>query len=374
MEKYKDMTLRKKSNLKMARNLVFFILLIIFTFWFIFKDQDLNELVNAITGASKRYILVGALLMFCVYMMESINVRAVLISLGEKPFGIIRALKYTSIGSFFSAITPAATGGQPVEIYYMSKDGIKTSNGTMAMLIQLCGFQISTLVLSIVCAILNPSLLADGIIWFYLLGITINGVALVFMLLGTFSSKANRKLVDLLIRFMRKVKVKNYEKKIEKLEDALDQYSESSKYIKTHKIEFVKAIIRVFIQISIYHSIPYFIYRAFGLTELNFFQLFSMQAVLYTAVSGIPLPGSIGVSESLFLKLFGRAFGIALLSGAMLLYRFVSFYLYIIIFAVVVIINAVRSKDKLGEIDKNVMDIEQDFDKEKRKAIKKRYA
>jgi uncharacterized membrane protein YbhN (UPF0104 family) len=89
MEKYKDMTLRKKSNLKMARNLFFFILLIVLTFWIIFKDQDINQLINAITGASKRYIIVGAILMLCVYMMESINVRAILISLGEKPFGFI---------------------------------------------------------------------------------------------------------------------------------------------------------------------------------------------------------------------------------------------------------------------------------------------
>lgn len=366
MEKYRDMTVRKRSNVTMIRNLVLFIALIIFTFWFLFKDQDLNELVKAIERADIKFIIMGAILMFCVYLMESINIRSVLMSLGEKKFSMIRALKYTAIGSFFSAITPAATGGQPVEIYYMSKDGIKASNGAMAMLIQLCGFQISTLVLSIFSALLNPSLLKDGIIWFYILGIGINGVALIFMLLGTFSSKVAHKFLNMSLKLMKLAKIRNYEIKKKKMEDGLIQYQKSAEYIKKNKMEFLKAILRVFIQISIYHSIPYFIYRGFGLTKLNFFELFSMQAVLYTTVSGIPLPGSIGVSESLFLKLYGKAFGKTLLSGAMLLYRFVSFYLYIILFSVVVIICAVKTKDIESEIDKDVKEIDGDYIKKKK--------
>ena len=45
MQKYKDMLIKKKANLKMLRNLIIFVLLIVFTFWFIFKDQDINELI-----------------------------------------------------------------------------------------------------------------------------------------------------------------------------------------------------------------------------------------------------------------------------------------------------------------------------------------
>ena len=358
MEKYKDMTIKKRSNTKMLRNLIFFILLIIFTLWYIFKYQDLKELMTAIKSADIKYVLIAGFFMLMVYVMESINVRSVLISLGEKKFSIFRALKYTMIGNFFSAITPAATGGQPVEIYYMTKDNIKAANGTMAMLLQLCGFQISTLLLSIISGILNPNLLTGGIFWFYILGLAINGFALSLMLIGTFSEKLSRKFLNFNIKMMKKIKLKNANSIALKLEEGIEQYSKSATYIKTHKIEFVKAVLRVLIQISIYHSIPFFIYKSFGLTKLNYFQMFSMQAVLYTTVSGIPLPGSIGVSETLFLKLYGKAFGTILLSGAMLLYRFVSFYFYLIICAIVVIINGVKTKFVVSEIDKTVDEID----------------
>ena len=368
MEKYKDMTIKKKGNVKMLRNLILFFGLIVFTFWFIFKDQDLNELVTAIKRVDIKYFIIAVLLMFCVYLAESFNIKCILKAFGEKKCSIFRALKYTAIGSFFSAITPAATGGQPVEVYYMSKDGVRPPHGAMTMLLQLSGFQISTLVYSIVCGILNPSILSDGVIWFYILGLAINMIALLFMLIGTFSEKVANKLLNFTIKMLKKFKVRNADIKCKKIKEGLDQYNVCSKFIKDNPMEFVKAVLRVFVQIGIYHSIPFFIYRAFGLTELNFFQLFSMQAILYTTVSGIPLPGSIGVSETLFMKIFGFAFGTSILSGAMLLYRFASFYLYIIIFAVVVLIVSLRTKDIESEIDKEVKEIDEVPITKKRKA------
>ena len=370
MEKYRDMKIRKKANLKMIRNLVFFLLLIIFTFWFIFKDQDLGELVQVIKSVNLEYVFFGLIIMFLSHLTESINIRSVLVSLKEKRFSLLRALKYTSVGVFFSAITPAATGGQPVELYYMSKDNIKTSNGTMALLLELCGFQISTLSYSIICAILNPHLLDGGLVWFYILGLTINGFALIMMLLGVFSSKTSEKLLKIFIKLLKILKVKNLDIKTKKMENGLAQYAQSSKYIKEHKIDFVKAVLRVFVQIGLTHSIPYFIYRSFGLNELSFLEIFSMQAVLYTTVSGIPLPGAIGISETLFLKIYGIAFSMNILSGAMLLCRFVSFYFYLIIFAIVAIINAIKTKNVESEIDKDVNEIDESIDKETKTSIK----
>ena len=361
MERYKDMKIKKKANLKMIRNVVFFILLIVFTFWFIFKDQDINELIKNIKSTNKLYIIIAAIMGFLVYFIEAINVRSILLSLGEKKFSIFRAVRYTAIGAFFSAITPAATGGQPVEIYYMTKDKIKASNGTLAMLIQLCGFQISTLSFSIICAIIKPSLLSGGIIWLYLLGLLINGFALVIMLLSIFSSKMRDVVLKFLIKLMKALKVKNLEGKKEKLEETLNQYSESSVYIKSHLGTFIKAILRVFVMITIYHLIPFFVYKAFGLSGTTIFEMFIMQSILYTTVSGLPLPGAIGVSETLFLKIYGPVFGKNILSGAMLVYRFVSFYLYVILFLFVVIITSIKTKNIDGEIDNNIKEIEKDF-------------
>ena len=355
--------LKKKVNLKMLRNVLLFIGLIFLTFWFIFKDQDMNELYNVLISVDLKYVILGVIIMFGYYFMESYNVKSLLKALGDKNISIFSALKFTFIGFFFSAITPAATGGQPVEVYYMTKEKISGANATMALLIQLCGFQISTLSIGLVCAILNPSILKDGLIWFFILGFTINGAALSLMLICVFSQKLTKKLSNLIMKLLKKFKVKDLDIKREKLQSAINQYNESSEFIKSHKIEFIKAIIRVFIQIVLYYMVPICVYKAFGLSSHSIIELFSMQAILYTTVSGLPLPGAIGVSETIFLKIFGVAFSDKLLSGAMLLSRGISFYLYVIISLIIVIINSMVKKKVIGEIDNRVLEIDKEITK-----------
>ena len=76
-----------------------------------------------------------------------------------------------------------------------------------------------------------------------------------------------------------------------------------------------------------------------------------MQSVLYATVSGIPSPGAVGVSEGGYLEIFKTVFPEAQLNSAMLLSRGVNFYLFVLISAVVVIINTMRAKKKEDEIE-----------------------
>ena len=350
--------MRKKTNRKMLRNVFFFLGLMLFTFWFIFKDQDMGELFSVVASADKVYLILGIVCMFMYYLIEAYNVRSILVELGERKISIFSGLKFTFIGFFFSSITPASTGGQPIEIYYMNKENINGAKATLALLIELCGFQISTIFYGVLCAILNPYLLKDGLVWLFLLGLTINGFALTLMLICIFSPKLTRKILNVIVKMLRIFKVKNVEFKKAKLELELEKYIESSAFIKSHMKTFTKAILRVFVQIGFYYLVPFCVYKAFGLSSHNMFELFAMQAVLYTTVSGLPLPGSIGVSETVFLRIFGIAFGKTLLGGAMLLSRGVTFYLYVIISLIVVIINAVKKKKIKSEIDKKIIGYE----------------
>jgi uncharacterized protein (TIRG00374 family) len=349
--------MKKEAIFKLIRNILFFILLIVATYWYIFREQDMNELLLVIKSADSRYIFLGICAMFLFYLVESYNIQCLLKLFGNK-VSIFSALKYTFIGFFFSAITPAATGGQPVEVYYMTKDNVSGPKSTMALLIQLCGFQISTLSLGIICAIIKPDILSSGLLWLFIVGVIINGFALAFMLICTFSHRLTQKIVNAIIFLLTFFKVKNAQAKKESLEKSFAKYSDSSTFIKEHKFEFVKAIGRVFIQICVYYTIPYFVYRAMGLDEYNVLQMLMMQSVLYTTVSGLPLPGAVGVSETVFLSIFKPAFGEELIGGSMLLSRGITFYLFVLVSLVVVVANKLRTKDINGEIDEQINEID----------------
>ena len=87
-------------------------------------------------------------------ILESVNLGRTLKALGEKS-NIFKNFKYALIGFFFSAITPAASGGQPMQIYYMHKDKISVANSTLALLVNLCSFQIITLTFAFISVFLN---------------------------------------------------------------------------------------------------------------------------------------------------------------------------------------------------------------------------
>ena len=112
---------------------------------------------------------------------------------------------------------------------------------------------------------------------------------------------------------------------------------------------------------SIYYLIPYCVYKAFGLNGYNIFEIYTIQAVLFTTVSCLPLPGAIGVSETVFLSLFGPVFSTELLSSAMLLSRGISFYLFVIVSMIITIINAATKKKIVGEIDERIIEIDKEF-------------
>lgn len=328
----------------MLLNVLVFAVLMVATFWFVFKDQDIGQIFDVAKNANPWFLLLGIFFMLMYFAMEAINIKSILKSFGEK-LSFLKAYKFTMIGFFFAAITPSATGGQPLEVYYMSKEKIPAAHSALALLVQVCGIQISTMILGVVSMLLNLSLLTGPVLWLSIIGLVINGIALVAMLVCIFNNKLTRRLVNGFISILKHVGFKKIEKRRAKIDKSLDQYAEGASYMKSHRKEFLFAILRVFVQFCFYFSVPYCIYRAFGLEGMSFLEVFALQAILFMATSALPLPGAIGASESVFLNLFGLAFGAELLSSAMLLNRGITFYLFVIITLFVVFINIIRIKN-----------------------------
>lgn len=328
----------------MVFNALIFAVLIIATFWFVFKDQDIGQIFDVAKSANPWFLLLGVFFMLMYFAMEAINIKSILKSFGEK-LSFWKSYKFTMIGFFFAAITPSATGGQPLEVYYMAKEKIPAAHGALALLVQVCGIQISTMLLGTISMVLNTNLLTGPVLWLSIFGFVINGIALAALLVCIFNNKLTRNLVNGFMSFLKHIGFKKIENKREKVGQSLDQYAEGAKYMKTHKKEFLMAIFRVFIQFCFYFSVPYCIYRAFGLEGMSFFEIFALQAILFMATSALPLPGAIGASESVFLNLFGLAFGAELLPSAMLLNRGVTFYLFVLVTLFVVFFNIVRIKN-----------------------------
>ena len=332
-----------KNKKGIIKNLFLFIALIVITFWVIFKNNDLKETINIILNVKYNYILYGIITMSFYFLFEALNIKNILKKLGNN-VSIFSSIKYSLIGFFFSGITPAATGGQPMEIYYMKKDKIPVTHSTLTLLIQVCCFHITTMICGIIGLILNYKLLSKGFIWLFILGMFLKGIALTTMLICLFSQALSKKIVNIFIKILTKFKYKNIEETKEKIDNSLKEYNQGSKFIKNNKRIFIQALFIILMQILVYYSIPYFVYRSFSLTNYNLISIIFIQAMLFVSVSSIPLPGAVGISESAFISIYSAVFGAEKLASATLLNRGINFYLFVLIGFIVTVYNIIKIK------------------------------
>ena len=340
-----------KDKKKLFRNLAFFIILIGVTFYVLLKDQDFFQMWEILKSVKIQYVLIGIVCILLYVVCEAINIGRTLKNLNEKT-SFLRNLKYAFIGFFFSSITPAASGGQPMQIYYMHKDKISISNSTLTLLINLSSMQIITISFALISLIFNYQYMNSVLITFFIIGILLNLSALVLLLIGILSKRATNGIINLALKVMKFFKVKNIEGKKEKLEKELSKYQDNAVYVKNNKWLIVKTIFTTLIQFTIYYSITYWTYRALGFSEHNILQIITMQSVLFATVSGIPSPGAVGITEGAFMEIFRNVYPENMMRSAVLLNRGINFYFLVLVSCVVTIVSYLKYGGDESEEDK----------------------
>ncbi len=322
------------STKRIIRDVFIFIILIVITFVIIFNNYNIKETFDMICNANLGYILLALLCMCLYFVAEGLNNKNILDGLGNK-ISLFKSIKYPIIGFFFSGITPAAGGGQPMQVYFMNKDGIPSSNGTLSLLVQLIAFHAVTLAFGIFSAIFNYQLLSDGMIILFIVGVLLKTATLTVMYVCFRNRYAGKKIVRFVFNILRKFKIKNIEEKEENAYLVVEDYNNGAKYIRKHKGIFLKSICIIFLQVIAYYTLSYFVYRSFGLNSYSWLEIVTIQSVLYVSVSSIPLPGTVGVSEGAFLSIYEYVYGAEMLAGAMVVTRSINFYLFMILCAFV---------------------------------------
>ena len=338
--------MKKEEVSKTLKNIIFFIVIILITYWIIFRKENLHEIKSIIQNANHNYLLVCIFLMCTYFLIESFNIKRLLSKLGEK-VSIFRTYKYTLICFFFNGVTPAASGGQPMEIYNMNKDGIPGSKATLVLLMQMCSFKIATVTIGIISFLFNYRYLDTKFLGLFVIGIITYCVPLFIIMICIFFTKVAKRLVSFFVKILRRIGFKKLDDKKQKIDHTMEQYSESATFIKKNIGVFFASIFRVFIQLMCFYLITFFVYKALHLSGHTLLEIFTRQSLLYLMASWVPLPGAIGANEAIYLSLFLPIFGEDLLSSALLLSRGIDFYLFVLIGMIVVLLNRLlRGKRK----------------------------
>lgn len=338
-----------KNKKKYIGSMLFLAALIALTFYFFLKDNSISQLANIMKTVNPFFMVIALLSMLGFVACEAVNTKTIMKSWGNR-LNFFRCLKYAFVGFYFSSVTPSASGGQPMQIYYMTKDGLGLSYSSLNMLILVVVYQIVMLGYGLVMFFFKASFVMSqvkglGILLIY--GIVINLLLIIAIFAMIFSKTAVKRLLTWGIRLLCKIKLmKNPEKALEWADHQIAEYQKGAEHLRKNPMLFVKVFLMTILQMTCLFLVPFFVYRAFGLNEHSMFDILAAQSLLTIAVSSLPLPGAVGASESGFMMLFKLFFSSGLLLPAMLLSRGISFYLMLLISGIVSIVAHIISRKR----------------------------
>lgn len=235
------------------------------------------------------------------------------------------------LGKYYDNITPAAVGGQPFQIYYMRKNsGLPNGVSTSIPIFGMIAGQLGFIIIAAFCFLLGSMSINNAV----LIGTACFGLLFyafwpIAVMIATFLPGTTTEIIGIVVKFLAKIRiVKDSEKAIKKTEYEVNEYAKTVRKILKTRGLFAKTVAMSVAFNALIAMIPFFVLTAFG-GAVDFLPCFVTTVAVTSAVYFVPTPGNAGAAEGAFFLVFS-----ALSSGyvfwAMLVWRFFSYYIYII--------------------------------------------
>ena len=144
--------------------LSFFIIL-----FFCLKDNNLINLLNSLPNLNLIWLILSFLSIFIFWAIDSNIMKLITQSAINGSYGLKNAFKTTMVGQYFSAITPFAVAGQPMQIVSMSRQGINSGTATSIIVRKFLIYQTTLTAYSLIVILLKYNFFKSHISGFMLL-------------------------------------------------------------------------------------------------------------------------------------------------------------------------------------------------------------
>lgn len=322
------------SGLKKFLSFLFIALSITAVFFIAFSNEDLTNAWDAIKQMNLLWLgcIFACWLIYTV--ADGMNYWFYLRGQGFK-ISIGRAVNIALIGFYYCNITPSSAGGQPMQINSLRKAGIPVGYGTMAVTIRFITNQMMTSLIALVLYFLNRDFVhrqLAGAIWLVRIGWLINFAAVPLVLMAAFKRNWVQKFAEMMIRIGEKLHiVRNREAAVAKVTEVLDTYHTALLDLMHSPGQILLQFLCSTVGLLALFGTTVFVYYAFGMTGTPWYQVLTISCLLFVSASYTPLPGASGAQEGGFLLYFRDIFKDGTIGLALLIWRFFTFYIYLIV-------------------------------------------
>ena len=314
-----------------------YILLLVFTIlvlYFSLKD-DFGLVVDTILTMNPLWLII-ALIVMSLYWIFKALVTYKYVKKYNKDYTYKKAIRLQMETMFFNGITPFSSGGQPFQVVSLKQDGVRLSTGTNIIIVSSFLHQLVLFTIASIAILANQFLKLfppnNTIRYFSIFGYFINILFMGFLLLIMFSKKFNKKSINIVIYLLNKIRiVKDKQKVIDSWNERVENLSESSTLIRKDRKTFIMGYFYTLVALLSFSIIPFIVARGMGINTFNIYQ--TLITIAYVEMVGmfIPIPGGTGGLEFAFTSLFGVFIVGSTVNSVMLVWRFITYYLGIIL-------------------------------------------
>lgn len=245
------------------------------------------------------------------------------------------AIHMAMIGLFYANVTPGSSGGQPMQVYRLRERGVPGAVTTSVLTVQFFTMQLSLMLLVLALWLPNRAFVAQqlgGLTIAAVLGAVINFSAVPLVLLAAFHIPLITRWAHRLIGWLgRKKLVKHPENAQTRADDVLATYHHAIRRAFRHGGTLLLQILCSLGAMLCLLGVPAAVYHAFSQSGTHDLRLLLLSALLFVSASYTPLPGASGAQEGGFMLYFRGVFAGGLTSVALLVWRFFTFYLFLLL-------------------------------------------
>lgn len=317
------------------------------------SEPNPKESITVIFSANWWFLLC-ALLMFALGIVADQARCSILMRKATGRFRIYLSYKIVGVGRYYDVITPLSVGGQPFQVFYANKYGVKAGDGISVITAKYVFQQITyfvvvsyilfrnlfknTLVNS---GVLNGGVEAGLVSTLSWIGYVVSAVVLFTIIFMALNKRVGSKLVAGTFKLLSKIKIgkfkviKDYNKSfISTMKTVNSWQSTTKKYFHSWWVILVN-IVSSILCIFANYTIPFFIYCAFaGWQPDMWINIVTIAVMVELASAFNPIPMGIGTADLGFNVLYGALFTLAGVSTAFvwayIIWRVLVYYIYII--------------------------------------------
>ncbi len=336
----------KKTSFNIFLVIFFTILVLIFTF----KDDGLIVL-SIINSASIPMLIIIVFINIIDRILHGVGL-ALECKVTHPEYSYFQGFCNAYVAGLFCNITPSASGGQVAQAYVFDKQGIPLAESTGILWLDFIVYQSVMTIYVFILLILKYHYFHTVYSEYFvisILGFIVSAFIIVMLFLLAKSEKFYTFICTKVIHYLSKIRIiKDEEAYILKLNEQLSLFTKEIHRLSTHKSLIIKLVLINISRLTIYYMLPFICAIALNINvSLNdLLNIIALSSFVAMVNAFMPMPGSTGGTEAVFVLMFSTIFKSVDAKSIMLLWRLLTYYLTILIGSLIFMLIKLNNANK----------------------------